>query len=111
MFCGRVPCKTGGGVRSIERAQELLNAGAKRVIFGSALLKDGVPDVAFAKECAAKLGIERLTFAIDSRSGKVAVKGWKENTTIDALASLLALVPYSSTFLYPPFDPKATLSD
>src|SRR5216684_1059571 len=109
MFCGRVPCQTGGGVRSIERAQELLNAGAKRVIFGSALLKDGVPDVAFAKECAAKLGIERLTFAIDSRSGKVAVKGWKENTTIDALAMIRALDPYCSAFLYTHIDTEGTM--
>src|SRR5260370_26292620 len=74
MICKRLPCQTGGGIRSIERAQDWLDAGAKRVIFGSALLKHGVPDVTFAKECAAKLETRHLTFAIDSRGGKVAIK-------------------------------------
>jgi phosphoribosylformimino-5-aminoimidazole carboxamide ribotide isomerase len=110
MFCGRLPCQTGGGVRSIERAQELIEAGAKRVIFGSALLKDGAPDVSLAKECAAKLGTERLTFAIDSRDGKVAIKGWKERTEIDALAMIRALDPYCSAFLYTHIDTEGTMS-
>jgi phosphoribosylformimino-5-aminoimidazole carboxamide ribotide isomerase len=110
MFCGRLPCQAGGGIRSIERAQALLDAGAKRVIFGSALLKDGAPDVAFAKECDAQLESERLTFAIDSRGGKVAIKGWKENTTIDALAMIRALDPHCSAFLYTHIDTEGTMS-
>jgi phosphoribosylformimino-5-aminoimidazole carboxamide ribotide isomerase len=110
MFCGRLPCQTGGGVRSIERAQELIEAGAKRVIFGSALLKDGGPNVTLAKECAARLGTKRLTFAIDSRDGKVAIKGWKERTAIDALAMIRALDPYCSAFLYTHIDTEGTMS-
>jgi phosphoribosylformimino-5-aminoimidazole carboxamide ribotide isomerase len=110
MFCGCLPCQTGGGVRSIERAQELLAAGAKRVIFGSSLLKDGAPNVTLAKECAAKLGTERLTFAIDSRDGKVAIKGWKERTTIDALAMIRVLDSYCSAFLYTHIDTEGTMS-
>jgi phosphoribosylformimino-5-aminoimidazole carboxamide ribotide isomerase len=110
MFCGRLPCQTGGGIRTIERAQELLDSGAKRVIFGSALLKDGTPHVTLAAECAAKLTIERLTFAIDSRDGKVAVKGWKERTAIDAFAMIRALDPYCGAFLYTHIDTEGTMS-
>ena len=110
MFCGSLPCQTGGGVRSIERAQGLLKAGAKRVIFGSALLKDGVPNVALAEECAAKIGIEHLTFAVDSRGGKVAIKGWKENTTINALEMVRALGPFCSAFLYTHIDTEGTMA-
>lgn len=110
IFCGRLPCQTGGGIRNIERAQELLDAGAKRVIFGSALLKDGVPNVGMAEECAAKIGVERLTFAIDSRGGKVAIKGWKENTTIDALEMVRALGEFCSAFLYTHIDTEGTMS-
>ena len=110
LFCGRLPCQTGGGIRSGERAQELLDAGAKRVIFGSALLKDGVPNVVFAGECAAKIGTGHLTFAIDSRGGKVAIKGWKENTTIDAVEMIHVLDPYCSAFLYTHIDTEGTMS-
>ncbi|HJX83913.1 MAG TPA: 1-(5-phosphoribosyl)-5-[(5-phosphoribosylamino)methylideneamino] imidazole-4-carboxamide isomerase [Candidatus Angelobacter sp.] len=110
MFCGRLPCQTGGGVRSIGRAQELLDAGAKRVILGSALLKDGALNVALAKECAAKLGVKHLTFAVDSRGGKVAIKGWKENTTIDAFAMIRDLDPYCGAFLYTHIDTEGTMS-
>src|SRR5262245_65068916 len=82
MICQRLPCQTGGGIRSIERARELLALGAKRVIFGSALLKDGKIDTRLATEAAQMLSIEHLTFAIDSRGGKVAIKGWKAGTSV-----------------------------
>ena len=44
----------------MERAQALLESGAKRVILGSALLKDGTVNVAFVEDCALRLGEERL---------------------------------------------------
>ncbi len=82
MICQRLPCQAGGGIRTIDRAQELLNAGAHRVIFGSSLLRDGKPNIAFAEECCARLGADRLTFAVDSRGGKVAIQGWRQVTGI-----------------------------
>ena len=42
-------CRVGGGIRSIERAQDVLAAGAQQIIAGSALFKDGRPDLEFAK--------------------------------------------------------------
>ena len=80
MICKRLPCQTGGGIRDVARASELLALGAKRVIFGSALLKDGAINTALAAEAAETLGTQHLTFAIDSRQGKVAIQGWKEST-------------------------------
>ncbi|HWX55919.1 MAG TPA: 1-(5-phosphoribosyl)-5-[(5-phosphoribosylamino)methylideneamino] imidazole-4-carboxamide isomerase [Verrucomicrobiae bacterium] len=110
MICKRLPCQTGGGVRDIARARELLQAGAKRVIFGSALLKDGAPNTVLAEECAAKLGMDRLTFAVDSRGGKVAIQGWKERTAMDALTMIRALDSFCSAFLYTHIDTEGTMS-
>ena len=110
MVCKRLPCQVGGGIRSRQRAGELLDLGAKRVIFGSALLQDGQINVALAQECSKQLGSERLTFAIDSRGGKVSIKGWKENTEIDPVSMLRSLEPYCRAFLYTHIDTEGTMS-
>src|SRR5215831_11264847 len=110
MICRRLPCQVGGGVRSVERAGELLAIGAKRVIFGSALLQDGKINSGFAQECSEKLGPDHLTFAIDSRGGKVAIKGWKEHTSVDPVSMMRKLEAYCSAFLYTHIDTEGTLS-
>ncbi len=110
MLCQRLPCQAGGGIRTIDRAQELLTAGARHVIFGSALLRDGKPNVAFAEECSSCLGADRLTFAVDSRGGKVAIEGWRKATAISALEMMSALEAYCGAFLYTHVDTEGTMS-
>ncbi|HEU5414128.1 MAG TPA: 1-(5-phosphoribosyl)-5-[(5-phosphoribosylamino)methylideneamino] imidazole-4-carboxamide isomerase [Candidatus Angelobacter sp.] len=108
--CKRLPCQVGGGVRNVERAQALLEAGAKRVILGSALLKEGAVNLAFADDCARTLGAERLTFAIDSRNGKVAIHGWTQATEIDPVQMIRKIEPYCSAFLYTHIDTEGTMA-
>ena len=109
-ICKRLPCQTGGGIRDVARASELLACGAKRVIFGSALLKDGTINTALASQAAETLGIEHLTFAIDSRKGKVAIQGWKESTSVDPKDMVRALDQYCSAFLYTHIDTEGTMT-
>lgn len=108
--CGQLPCQVGGGIRTIDRARELLELGARRVIFGSALLQDGKVNVALAADAQEKFGTDPLTFAVDSRGGKVAVKGWKESTTTDPVEMIRALEPHCSAFLYTHIDTEGTMS-
>ena len=110
MIAKQLPCQVGGGIRSMERAKDLLAAGATRVILGSSLLKDGDINTSLAEQCSAALGAERLTFAIDSRNGKVAIKGWKEKTAIDPFTMIDALQSYCSAFLYTHIDTEGTMS-
>lgn len=110
MICKRLPCQTGGGIRDVGRASELLALGAKRVIFGSALVKDGDINTALAAEAAEALGAEHLTFAIDSRKGKVAINGWKESTAVDPKDMVRALDQYCSAFLYTHIDTEGTMT-
>ena len=110
MIAKQLPCQVGGGIRNLEQARELLDAGAQRVIIGSSLLKDGHINKALAEECSSALGVEKLTFAIDSRKGKVAIKGWKENTSVDPLDMIDALESYCSAFLYTHIDTEGTMS-
>ena len=109
-LCKRLPCQIGGGIRTLERAQELLNAGARRVIFGSALLKEGAINAGFAERCEKSLGTDNLVFAIDSRDGKVAIHGWTQATTIDPVEMVIALDRYCSAFLYTHIDTEGTMT-
>lgn len=110
MICGRLPCQVGGGIRTVETARDLLAIGARRVTFGSALFHDGKINTALAEECSAALGADRLTFAIDSRGGKVAIKGWKETTAADPLEMMRQLESYCSAFLYTHIDSEGTMT-
>jgi len=110
MICKRLPCQTGGGIRDVTRGAELLALGARRVIYGSALLKDGTINTSLAAEAATTLGAEHLTFAIDSRKGKVAIKGWKENTSVGPAEMIRALDPHCSAFLYTHIDTEGTMA-
>jgi phosphoribosylformimino-5-aminoimidazole carboxamide ribotide isomerase len=105
----RLPCQVGGGVRSIETAQQMLSIGARRVILGSSLIRDGEPDVVFAKEVADAVGPEKSVFAIDSRQGRVAVKGWRQITEIAPLEMIVALDSWCGAFLYTHIDTEGLM--
>jgi len=109
-ICKRLPCQTGGGIRDVARASELLGLGAKRVIFGSALLKDGVINTSLAATAAETLGPQNITFAIDSRKGKVTIQGWKESTAVDPKDMVRVLDPYCGAFLYTHIDTEGTMT-
>jgi phosphoribosylformimino-5-aminoimidazole carboxamide ribotide isomerase len=108
-FAKQLPCQVGGGIHSIEAAETILNIGAKRVIFGSALITNGTINEHFAAEAAGQLGTEKLVFAADCRGGYVAVKGWKETTGISAVELMRTLEPFCSTFLYTHIDTEGLL--
>jgi phosphoribosylformimino-5-aminoimidazole carboxamide ribotide isomerase len=110
MICKQLPCQVGGGIRDVTRASELLVLGAKRVIFGSSLLKDGAINSALAAEAARSLGTGQLTFAIDSRGGKIAIKGWKENTSVLPAEMIGTLDSYCHAFLYTHIDTEGTMT-
>ncbi len=105
----RLPCQVGGGVRNVENAQALLDLGAKRVILGSSLIREGQPDVDFAGALAKSCGVDRIVAAIDSRGGHVAVRGWRESTTLTPEQMIDALEPFVSGYLYTHVDSEGLL--
>jgi phosphoribosylformimino-5-aminoimidazole carboxamide ribotide isomerase len=109
-ICRHLPAQVGGGIRSVDAASKMLRAGAKKVIIGSALLKDGAVDLAMARELAHYASAARLIFAIDSRGGRVAIKGWKEATSLDPLEIIRQGEPFCSGYLYTHIDTEGTMS-
>jgi len=108
-FARRLPCQVGGGVRSIETTQQMLSIGARRVILGSSLIRDSQPDIVFAKELARAAGQEKLVFAIDSKQGRVAIKGWRQLTPIAPLEMIAALDSWCDAFLYTHIDTEGLM--
>jgi phosphoribosylformimino-5-aminoimidazole carboxamide ribotide isomerase len=108
-FANRLPCQVGGGVRSIQTAEQMLSSGARRVILGSSLIRNGQPDVVFAKELADTVGPEKLVFAIDSKEGRVAIRGWRHLTAITPREMIAALDSWCSAFLYTHIDSEGLM--
>jgi phosphoribosylformimino-5-aminoimidazole carboxamide ribotide isomerase len=98
--CAARACRVGGGIRSIERARQVLARGATHAIVGSALFKDGAVDLDFAARLAAEVGRERIIAAVDSRKGRVAVHGWRDSVPLAPADAARALEPYCAEFLY-----------
>lgn len=70
---------TGGGIRSLQRIDELAQAGASRIALGTILVRDP----AFAAAAAERFG-ELLTADVAARDGQVAVNGWREDARMGA---------------------------
>ena len=137
MICGRLLCQVGGGLRTAEDGRRLLDCGAKRVIYGSSLF-GSEPDVTgahsspesamngahssfpinrrhkiirleFAEGLKSALGEEALCFSVDTKGGKVAVKGWKEAVDLTPEEAVTWLEDYCSAFLYTHVDTEGTM--
>ena len=94
MVASRCVARVGGGVRSADRAQRLIQQGAHRVIIGTAAFNRPL-----LEQISQSIGPERLIIALDSKAGKVVVKGWKESTDFTAEQIIGELEPYCSGFL------------
>jgi len=89
-LCKVAACRVGGGIRTVERANELLAAGAKKIIIGTAA----------TPEFLSQLPKDRLIVAIDSKQGKVVDKGWTNSTDNTPVELAKKLEPFCSEFLY-----------
>jgi phosphoribosylformimino-5-aminoimidazole carboxamide ribotide isomerase len=99
MLASRAAVRVGGGVRTPERAAKLLAQGARKVIIGtSAFTKNGV-NHALLRDISDAVRPEHLIIALDSKGGRIVVKGWKESIDLRAEDALRELEPYCSGFL------------
>ncbi len=93
LLASRAKCRVGGGVRNAERARKLIEQGAHRVIVGTAAFTPAI------EEIAAAVGPEKILIALDSRHGKIVVKGWQETTEFTAEEAIGRLEPFCGGFL------------
>ncbi len=99
-ICAELPCRVGGGIRTIDRARAALDFGATKVIVGSSLFRGSDVDEQFARSLADTLGSDRIIGAVDSRGGKVVVDGWRTQTDLTPVDAVSRLEPFAGEFLY-----------
>lgn len=105
----RLPVQVGGGIRTAEQAQELLGGGARRVIFGSALFHESGVHTDFAANLSAVLGPDHFVAGIDTKAGRIAVRGWRDQVRVTPAEAIAALEPWCGAFLYTHVDTEGTL--
>ena len=99
LLASQAVTRVGGGVRTVERARALIEQGARKVIVGTSAFTAGGINQAFLASVRDAIGRERLLVAVDSKDGRIVVKGWRESTNLAAEEVLQALEPYCSGFL------------
>ena len=89
-ICNIADCNVGGGIRTKQKANELLRVGAKKIIIGTAA----------SKEFLSQLPKNRVIVAIDSKDGFVVNKGWINKTNKTPQQLVRELENYCCGFLY-----------
>lgn len=102
--CGNV--RTGGGIRSVKRAKELVSLGAEKIIVGSAAwrkdIQPGEPvmNAEFLDELVKAVGKQRIIISVDAINGKIAVKGWTETIDVSLIDGARQAENYCSELLF-----------
>ena len=95
----RATTRVGGGVRTVERARALVEAGASRVIVGTAAFAGNGVNRAFLEQLDSAVGRERILLALDSKGGRITIKGWQEAIELTAEEVIRKLEPFCGGFL------------
>jgi len=95
----RAPCRVGGGIRDLDAAREWLDAGAAKIVIGTA----ASPDF-----CGA-LPRERVIAAVDAERGQVVVEGWRTATGASVLERIRELAPLVGGFLFTQVDKEGAM--
>lgn len=109
MICKRLPCQVGGGLKTPMDGRQLLDAGARRIIYGSSLFGRNGVEKSFAASLKKELGEDALCFSVDTKNGRVAVKGWKESVDLTPEEAITWLEDYCAAFLYTHVDTEGTM--
>ncbi|MHA1752868.1 MAG: 1-(5-phosphoribosyl)-5-[(5-phosphoribosylamino)methylideneamino]imidazole-4-carboxamide isomerase [Candidatus Helarchaeota archaeon] len=74
-----VEIQVGGGIRSIEKVEELYSLGVERIICGTAAINN--PE--FVRDVVDLIGPKHIMIALDHRNGELLTHGWQENTKLN----------------------------
>ncbi|MBN2207247.1 MAG: phosphoribosyl-ATP diphosphatase, partial [Candidatus Aminicenantes bacterium] len=102
-------CRVGGGLRTVAKAEAMLDAGAARVVIGTAAFGKGGINRPFLERLARTVGRERIIIAVDARHGAVVADGWRTPTGLRVEEAAPALEPYCAEFLYTSIETEGTL--
>jgi phosphoribosylformimino-5-aminoimidazole carboxamide ribotide isomerase len=110
-LCRKSPMRVrvGGGIRTAARAAKILDAGAEKIIVGSAAFRGGEVNSAFLARLAKRVGRKRVIVAVDTDGGRILVRGWQEKLALQPKDVFKELGRYASEFLCTYVDAEGTM--
>jgi phosphoribosylformimino-5-aminoimidazole carboxamide ribonucleotide (ProFAR) isomerase len=108
-LCLRKPCRVGGGIRTIERALQVEQDGAYKIIVGSSAFTSGGINTEFLRTLSERIPREKLMIGVDCLGNRVAIHGWKDTLPIAPTEALPQLEHYCSEFLCTYIDAEGKL--
>jgi phosphoribosyl-ATP pyrophosphohydrolase len=96
----RAPCRVGGGIRSLDAARAWLDAGARKIVLGTAA----------SPELCAQLPRDRVIAAVDAERGDVVVDGWRAKTGATVHERIAQLAPCVGGFLFTQVEHEGTMA-
>jgi phosphoribosylformimino-5-aminoimidazole carboxamide ribotide isomerase len=102
--------RVGGGIRTVTRASQIIDCGARQIIIGSAAFREGKVNVRFLRQLSKKLRTSRIVIALDTAMGRITVNGWRRRLTLRAEDVFAQLEPYCAAFLCTDVDREGTMS-
>lgn len=105
----RCDARVGGGIRTVEQAQEWIALGAKKVILGSTVFADDKLNIPFLEALGKVLSPQEIIIAIDARGDEIVTKGWKHRTGINLYEAAELLSPYAGEYLFTCVEREGTM--
>jgi phosphoribosylformimino-5-aminoimidazole carboxamide ribotide isomerase len=101
--------RVGGGIRTERAAEQLVGLGVAQIIIGSAVFRNGRPNLAFLKRLRGHVKKKRVLIALDTAKGKIVVHGWRTSLRVSPREVMAELEPYCGGFLCTDVDREGTM--
>ena len=102
-------CRVGGGIRTVEKAKELISLGAKKIIIGSKAFENDKINHSFLEKLASTIGKDKVIIAVDSLNGEIVTDGWRHKTGLYLFDVINEIEKYASEFLFTCVEKEGTL--
>lgn len=102
--------RVGGGIRTVSRAKEIAEWGARQVIVGSAAFHKGRVNTGFLRQLTRKVNRKRIVIALDTARGQITIHGWRTPVALQAERVMTQLEPFCAGFLCTDVDREGTMT-
>lgn len=105
----KMKVRVGGGIRTVRRAEGLVQLGAQQIIIGSAAFRQGRPNLRFVQRLASRIGKRRVVVALDTAKGRIVIHGWHTPLSVEPSEVFSALETCCGGFLCTDVDREGTM--
>jgi len=102
--------RVGGGIRTILRAEKIVDWGANQIVVGSAVFRDGKINMRFLRQLTTEVNRKRIVIALDTLQGRITIHGWRRRVALQAENVMAQLEPFCAGFLCTDVDREGTMT-